>query len=249
MAFTVRIFLQCKSQSSKTKTNSKIIMNATKNHIGKNCNTRRKKAEATPSAVGRVFKVDETAKRHFRNPERPKEISSCDNASNDFLRINFLPRLKENKDQQTVIVAQKSIANEERDFFRSFNQLAEHYNIDPILTKEFEYPYNIALSVWDAEKQLQEKIKNWESIRLFKNGNQTYLTSEERCSTGMNLFYIPVIPLYRMLKEKHRKKTGQLLLSVCSYLYRNAYIPYYRQEDSYLYPCGCGMMILLPKPI
>lgn len=89
-------------------------MNATKNHIGKNCKTRRKKADATPSAVGRIFTLDETAKRHFRNPERPKEISSCDNVTNDFLRITFLPKLKENKDQQTIIMAQKNTAYIER---------------------------------------------------------------------------------------------------------------------------------------
>ena len=38
-----------------------------------------------------------------------------------------------------------------------------------------------------------------------------------------------------MLKDPKRKKTAQLLISVCSYLYHIADVPYYRQEDSYLY--------------
>ena len=38
-----------------------------------------------------------------------------------------------------------------------------------------------------------------------------------------------------MLKDPKRKKTAQVLLSVCSYLYHIADVPYYRQEDSYLY--------------
>jgi len=38
-----------------------------------------------------------------------------------------------------------------------------------------------------------------------------------------------------MLHDKQRKHTAHLLTSVCSYLYHIAQIPYYRQEDSYLY--------------
>ena len=59
--------------------------------------------------------------------------------------------------------------------------------------------------------------------------------AQERYNTGAMLYYIPVIPLYQMLRNKRRNKTGLLLLSVCTYLYRIADIPYYRQEGSYLY--------------
>lgn len=38
-----------------------------------------------------------------------------------------------------------------------------------------------------------------------------------------------------MLKDPKRKRNAQLLVSVCSYLYHIADIPYYRQEESYLY--------------
>ena len=38
-----------------------------------------------------------------------------------------------------------------------------------------------------------------------------------------------------MLHDPKRKKTAQLLISVCSYLYHIADIPYYRQENTYLY--------------
>ena len=51
----------------------------------------------------------------------------------------------------------------------------------------------------------------------------------------MTLFYIPVIPLYKMLHHKIYKRPAQLLLSVCTYLYHIIDIPYYRQEDSYLF--------------
>lgn len=38
-----------------------------------------------------------------------------------------------------------------------------------------------------------------------------------------------------MLHDPKRKRNAQLLVSICSYLYHIADIPYFRQEDSYLY--------------
>src|SRR5690606_29046326 len=46
--------------------------------------------------------------------------------------------------------------------------------------------------------------------------------------------YIPVIPLFLMLKDPKRKKIAHLLLSVFSYLYRIANVPYYRDDGTYL---------------
>ena len=70
---------------------------------------------------------------------------------------------------------------------------------------------------------------------MIQDSKKTYFTSEERYNTGTTLYYIPVVPLFQILKDQKRKKTAQLLLSVCSYLYHIAQIPYYRQEESYLY--------------
>ena len=209
-------------------------MNATQNHIGSNKTTRRKKTEATSPTIGRICRLDETGKRYFRNPKRPKEISSDIATSNGFLKITFLPKLKEDE-TATTQQNDRKITKTERDFYQSLSRLANHYGINPMPTKEFEYPYNITLSLFDVEKQLKNKIENWDNIRLIQKENKTYFISEERCNSGSNLFYIPVIPLYKMLKNKQRKKSAQLLLSVCAYLYRNADIPYFRQENSYLY--------------
>jgi hypothetical protein len=41
--------------------------------------------------------------------------------------------------------------------------------------------------------------------------------------------------LYQMLHDPKLKRNAQLLISVCSYLYHIADIPYFRQEESYLY--------------
>ncbi|MDN3606410.1 hypothetical protein [Kaistella yonginensis] len=212
-------------------------MNATKNNIGKNKTARRTKAKTIAPTVGSIFGVDEAGKRCLRNPKRPKEISSDSATSDGFLKTTFLPKLKENLAQNVITKPQnqRQTKKTERDFYQSLSQLSEHYCINSMPTKEFEYPYNLALSLWDTENKLKNTVENWDSVRLIQNKNRTYFISEERYNTSTSLFNIPVIPLYKMLKDKNRKKTAQLLLSVCSYLYRNADIPYYRQENSYLY--------------
>src|SRR5690606_19653280 len=123
----------------------------------------------------------------------------------------------------------------ERDFYQSLSKLAEHYNIEPEQTKQFVYPYNMALAMADVEEKLKSKVLDWEEIRLVQNTKKTYFVSEERYNTGATLFYIPVSPLFRLLHDKKRKNNAHLLLSVCAYLYHIADIPYYRHEASYLY--------------
>ena len=113
--------------------------------------------------------------------------------------------------------------------------MAEHYHIEPMQTRQFPYPYNIALAISDIEEKLKQKVLDWEEIRLVQDSKKTYFVSEERYNTGSTLFYIPVASLYRMLHNRKRKRNALLLLSVCAYLYHVADIPYYRQEASYLY--------------
>ena len=216
-------------------------MNATKNHIGKNKHSRRTKTKAIAPTTGRVFRLDETSERCTRDTERQTEICTNQSTTNGFLRTTFLPKLKENEVQKStsseydLTENQEKNINKERDFYKSLSQLAEHYNIEPIQTRHFGYPYNIALALDDIQKQLKSKIKDWEEIRLIEEKGKTYFTSEERYNTGATLYYIPILPLYRLSKNPNRKQAVQLLQSVCSYLYHIAEVPYYRPQDSYLF--------------
>lgn len=199
--------------------------------IGNDYNTRTAKATAIAPPAKRVRQLDAKAKGCKRSTERQKQISTYRNVANGFLKCSFLPKLQENKTAQ----ASKKTVKMERDFYNSLFKLAEHYNIEPAQTKQFSYPYNIALAIWDMEEKLKERVLNWQEIRLIQDSKKTYFVSEERYNTGSTLFYIPVSPLYHLLHNKNRKVNAHLLLSVCAYLYHVADIPYYRQEASYLY--------------
>ena len=205
---------------------------ATKNHFGKNKNSRRTKTKGTAPTIGRIYRMDKTPKRHQRNTEGQTEIRSCATTTDGFLKSTFLPKLKaENRVEQD---GDNSIKIE-KDFYQSLSQLAEHYQIQPKPTRDFGFPYNVALALDDLRNLLKNNIKDWKEIRLIQEENKTYFTSEECYNTGSTLYYIPLLPLYRLSKNPKRRQAVQLLQSVCCYLYHIAGISYYRQRDTYLF--------------
>lgn len=204
---------------------------ATTYHIGNNKNTRRKTATAVEQATLRVFKMDGTDKGCAGNQKGQTQICADSHASNGFLKTTFLPKLKTDQSLQ----AGQETSKLEREFYKSLSRLAKHYGIELLEAGQFSYPYNIALSLWDAKTKLKNKVCNLENIQFVREKKKHFLMAKESCNIGLTLYYIPVVPLFSMLKDKARSKTAHLLLSVCSYLYHIVDVPYFRQEDSYLY--------------
>lgn len=200
-------------------------------HIGNNKTARTKPTKAVVQTAQRVRPMDAKTQRCGRGSKRQTQVSTGGNVANGFLKTSFLPRLKETQTLQPCTETVKT----ERDFYQSLSKLAGHYNIEPMQTNQFEYPYNVALAIWDMEEKLKQSVLNWQEIRLVQDSKKTYFISEEKYNTGTTLYYIPIEPLYQMLHDPKRKRNAQLLISVCSYLYHIADIPYFRQENSYLY--------------
>ena len=175
-------------------------------HIGNYHNARTAKATTIAPPVKRVCQFDAKAKGCKRSTERQTEISTNSDVANGFLKCSFLPKLKETKTVQACRKSDKT----ERDFFQSLSKLAKHYNIQPAQTKQFAYPYNMALAMADVEEKLKSKVLDWEEIRLVQDSKKTYFVSEERYNTGATLFYIPVSPLYHFLKCSKTRSVKRL---------------------------------------
>ena len=130
--------------------------------------------------------MDETGQERFGNSERPTKISSDKSITNGFLKCTFLPKLKENdvqklaSDEQNLIQIQRKNAKTESDFYQSLSQMAGHYRLNPMTTRHFGYPYNMALAIDNIQKQLKNKVRDWEEIKLIEEKGKTYFTSEER---------------------------------------------------------------------
>lgn len=204
---------------------------ATQHHIGRYQNPTAVRTADFAQTIGRVCKLDAKTKGRQRSTEGQTEVRANSNATNGFLKCSFLPKLQE---AQTVQACGKS-KKTEGDFYQSLSQLAEHYGIQPMQSRQYGYPYNIALALDDAQEKLKHKVSNWEELSLIQDCRKTYLTSGERYNTHATVYYIPVIPLYLLSQNPKRKQAVQLLQSVCAYLYHIVQVPYYRQEQSYLY--------------
>jgi hypothetical protein len=201
------------------------------NYFGNSTTARAKKTKTASRTARRVYGLDAETQRRRRGAERQVQVSSCGDATDGFLKVSFLPRLQENK----TVQACGDICKMESDFYSSLDSLAEHYHIVQMPTRHFENPLNMALALWDMEEKLKKSVGNFSELRLLQDSHRTYLLSEEKFNTGTTLYYIPIEPIYQMLREPKHKQNAHLLLSVCSYLYHIADVPYFRQQASYLY--------------
>lgn len=204
---------------------------ATDHHFGSGATARTKKTKTASPTAQRVYALDAETQRRRRDSKRQTKFSAFGDATDGFLKVSFLPRLQEGKRVQGGPNPTKM----ESDFYASLASLTVFYHIEPMPTRHFEYPYNMALAIWDLEEKLKSSVRNFQEVRVVQDSEITYLVSEEKYNTGTTLYYIPIEPIYQMLRDPERKKNAHLLLSVCSYLYQIAGIPHYREQGSYLY--------------
>lgn len=207
------------------------MRHATTDRVGHIYPARRKKAKDIVQADQQLRLRYAKTERRGRSSKGQAQGSACGDAAAGFLRSVFLPKLCIADSVNTDDTTAKATA---RDFYKSLAQLAAHYGIEPMQSKGYPYPYNIALAIWDINKKLEREVKDFYKLRLVR-GKKVFFLVEERYNTGSTLYYIPVIPLYRMLRSPKHRSAACLLLSVCCYLYHIADIPYYRQGGSYLY--------------
>ena len=153
-------------------------------------------------------------------------IHPAGDATNGFLKVRFLPHLA----GQPV----KASPKDEEDFYRSFTLMCDHYGISTMETRSLGYPYNKAVALWEVGKLLGEKQQGVQVMESRDAMGSLLLYGEETFNTGNTLYYIPIVPLYRLLQDRKTKRAAGLLLCTCAYLYHIAGIPYYTDDSSYL---------------
>jgi len=112
--------------------------------------------------------------------------------------------------------------------------LSAEQGIEPLDISDKPYPYNILLAHRDAERQLAAQSDELDLFIVQDDRGRVQMAVRETLYTDTTLYYIPVLPLYRLIRSRKHRESGDLLLSVCSYLLHHARIPYYRDADSFL---------------
>jgi hypothetical protein len=157
-----------------------------------------------------------------------KQFRTVGVIADGFLRHPFLPLFEQGKKLPSQLQAEKG-------FFKSLSILTGVYELEQTNVENKCYPYNILLAHEHAQKQLRKSGQDIELTILQDDAGTVKLVTNHSYSTGNTLCYIPVLPLYRLLQDKKQKQTAELLLSVFAYLYHIAGIPYYRENNSYLF--------------
>ena len=172
--------------------------------------------------------LDAPQERHRRGACRPPAICPAVPAAYGFLKTRFLPHYTGQ--------AAKATEGEKEQFYASYDLLCHHYGIVPIETRSLTYPYGRDVALCEAQRLLREKYPQQIAIVFEEDENGDFaLNVTESYNTQHTLYYIPVVPLYRMLKDRRKKTAAKLLLCCFAYLYHVAGVPYYADEDTYLY--------------
>jgi hypothetical protein len=155
-------------------------------------------------------------------------VSPCGFTADGFLNHCFLPLYEQAAELPDLKEVEKGV-------FNSLSILEKQYDIQVMDVSDKPYPYNILLAYWNAEQQVCKGKSYTELFIISDDAENVKLATKEYVATGHTLYYIPVLPLYRLLKSGKDKRSAELLLSVCAYLYHITGVPYYRDEDSYLF--------------
>ncbi|EJL62799.1 hypothetical protein [Flavobacterium sp. CF136] len=179
------------------------------------------------SAVSKVRKGYGQASRCAPGSGRQNKISPFGTSSDGFLRQSFLPLFERGAGFPDKKTAEKS-------FFESLKVLKKAHNCADWEVHDKPYPYNILLAHHLAEQELCKSGQDIEFSIVQDDDRTVKLAGKTIYNTENTLYYIPILPLYRLLQDKRQKKSAELLLSVFTYLYHIAGIPYYREEYSAL---------------
>lgn len=182
--------------------------------------------ETTP-ANRRIRIGLEQAARYSGGQGQHAEKRTAEPAAYGFLNNSFAPK---------YIPAEALPKRREtvRDFFKSLTQLKKHYGIRLDDFRSLPYPYNILLAREEAGKAISKKHRQRE-VFIIEQDQQISLSVKEGFRRDYSLYYIPVAPVYRLWQQPEQLPTAELLTAVCGYLYAEAGISYYRDEDTYMY--------------
>jgi hypothetical protein len=182
----------------------------------------------TLSATRQIRRKHQPPTRCTGSKKEQIQLSSVGTLTDGFLRHQFLPLYEQDSELPN---SEKT----EKDFFESLHILMEHYGFKTITIEDKSYPYNVLLAKEQVQKQLKKLGQNIELSIMQDDKGIVKLMTKHSYYTNMTLYYIPVLPLYRLLQDKKQKRTAELLLSVFGYLYHIAGVPYYRESNSYLF--------------
>lgn len=120
-------------------------------------------------------------------------------------------------------------------YYSSLSLLGKLHGFAPAEYEDKAYPYNILLSYRDTKRRLNRQPIETALHIVRDNNERVRVATKQVFEAGHTLYYVPVMPLFRLLRMPEQKACAELMLSVYAYLYHTVQIPYYRDASTYLF--------------
>lgn len=189
----------------------------------------------TASIIGKVGNLAKPQKRFGRNQKRPQQACTDLPIGNGFLENRFLPLIEADEGEHRLF------SEKQKEFFVSMENLCSLYKITPMYFSDFVYPLNISKCIAYLKQEIECSARDLQIMVLEDETHRATLSTIKTHDTKTTLYYLPLEPLYRLLKSKQNRPSADLLLSVTAYFYQHGKIPYF--NDGYCYLCDTYGMI------
>lgn len=189
------------------------------------------KAKQFTSKNCQAARQQSKGQRRFKYLNREEEHSTFIHAANDFLRNTFLPKVEQE------LGSAKIDLQADRQLQCSLKKLENHFGfrIPEYEITNLDYKWNLCIYYIDQaiDKRSLPFVTSTAHIEYDEN-EQFHICISEQVNASSRLFYVPVLPLKRMLSDKRKRKGALLLQAVFSFLYLHAALPFYTDDCSFL---------------
>jgi hypothetical protein len=160
-------------------------------------------------------------------PRKPAPALPAEPVTPAFLRDRFLPLAGDH----SVLYRSRDVQSE---FFRSVDHLARLYGLAVPEVTDLPYPLNIHAAFVLLKQQL-ERAQPALSLAILQtsDGVTTLATAKEVDLQGC-LYYIPLLPIFRLLRRKKARQITPILLGIAAYIRQKMGMPCYSDWGSYM---------------
>ena len=160
-------------------------------------------------------------------PRKPAPALPAQPVAPAFLRHRFLPLAGDHP----VLSRNRRVQGE---FFRSVDNLTRLYGLVVPEVTDLPYPLNIHTVFVQLKEQL-ERVQPALSLAILQtsDGVTTLATAKEVDLQGC-LYYIPLLPIFRLLRRKKARQITPILLGIAAYIRQKMGMPCYSDWGSYM---------------
>lgn len=160
-------------------------------------------------------------------PRKPTPALPAQPVTPAFLTYRFLPLATDHP----VLSRHRRVQHE---FFRSVDNLTRLYQLVVPEVADLPYPLNIHAAFVQLKQQLERARPALSLAIVQTNGGIITLATAKVVDVQGCLYYLPLRPIFRMLRRKKARQVAPILLGIAAYVRQKMGIPSFSDWGSYM---------------